>query len=257
MWTKPSGAESAPRSGSMAAKLLRAGAGKAIQPIRWQTTPGTAVDKAPEAGVAPSQAWIPRAQPDPALPAPPERIEPSQLDLLKRQLTEAEAGAEARVRAARESAFREGQAAGRNEAAAQVAPVLENLARSLDQIASLRPKLRTDAEADVLRLALAIARKVLHRELTIDGESLAGLVRVAVERIRLQDIIRVRVHPQHHVPVQQLLAKLSPHSCVELVPDPKLDLGGLVVETTRGEWNASVETQLKEIERGLTDRLLR
>ena len=38
-------------------------------------------------------------------------------------------------------------------------------------------------------------------------------------------------------------------------PDPKLPPGGVIIDTRRGEFDASVDLQLREIERGLTDRL--
>jgi flagellar biosynthesis/type III secretory pathway protein FliH len=41
----------------------------------------------------------------------------------------------------------------------------------------------------------------------------------------------------------------------ELVADPALPPGGLVFETSRGDLEASIDNQLREIERGLTDRL--
>jgi flagellar assembly protein FliH len=182
--------------------------------------------------------------------------EGERLQLLAR-IAELETAAERGIRDAREAAFREGEAAGRNQAAAQIQPLLDKLARSLHEVAELRPKLRLEAESDLLQLALAIARKVVHRELSTDPEALAGLVKVALEKIRLRDIVRVRINPQYHAPVAQLLSRLSPGTSIELLPDPKLELGGLVVETTRGEWDGSVSTQLKEIERGLADRLLR
>jgi flagellar assembly protein FliH len=162
-----------------------------------------------------------------------------------------EAAAARRVREAREMGNKEGDTAARN----QLQPVLDKLARSIQEIGDLRAKLRHEAEGDLLKLALAIARKILHRELSADPESIAGLIRVAVEKIRMQEILRVRIHPQHHVAVQQVLARLSTGAPIEIYPDRTMQLGGVVVETTRGEFDASVDLQLSEIERGLTDRL--
>ena len=42
---------------------------------------------------------------------------------------------------------------------------------------------------------------------------------------------------------------------IELVPDPIHAEGALVFELSRGSLDASVETQLAEIERGLIDQL--
>ena len=243
----------------MLTKLLRADNSASVQPLVWRSHAGPAagVSDPPPTALTPS----PSSQPAQAAWLPPKPLEAGnddgeRLQLLAR-IAELEKAAERGIREARETAFREGEAAGRNQAAAQIQPLLDKLARSLHEVAELRPKLRLEAESDVLQLSLAIARKVLHRELSTDPEALAGLVKVALEKIRLRDIVRVRINPQYHAPVAQLLAKFSPGTSIELLPDPKLELGGLVVETTRGEWDGSVGTQLKEIERGLADRLLR
>jgi len=42
---------------------------------------------------------------------------------------------------------------------------------------------------------------------------------------------------------------------VEVVPDASREPGTLIFETERGNLDASVESQLEEIERGLADRL--
>jgi flagellar biosynthesis/type III secretory pathway protein FliH len=44
---------------------------------------------------------------------------------------------------------------------------------------------------------------------------------------------------------------------IEVLGDPSREPGSVVFETTRGNLDASVESQLREIERGLTDRLRR
>jgi flagellar assembly protein FliH len=240
----------------MLTKVLRGGGLTSAQPLLWRSHAGPAAGVSVQPAPLPSaaqpaqEAWLPRK------PLPAGSDEGERLQLLAR-IAELEQSAERGIREAREAAFREGEAAGRNQAAAQIQPLLVKLARSLHEVAELRPKLRLEAESDLLQLALAIARKVLHRELSTDPEALAGLVKVALEKIRLRDIVRVRINPQYHAPVSQILGRLSPGTSIELLPDPKLELGGLIVETTRGEWDGSVATQLKEIERGLADRLLR
>jgi flagellar assembly protein FliH len=162
-----------------------------------------------------------------------------------------EAAAERRVREAHANGYREGETAARS----QIQPVVDKLSQSIRDVCALRPKLRHEAETDVIRLALAIAKRILHRELSADPESVAALIHVAMEKIRTNELVRVRVHPQHHHSVQQAVAQVTMGAQVEVKPDPTLPLGGVVIETTRGEFDASVETQLREIERGLADRL--
>jgi flagellar assembly protein FliH len=222
----------------MSCRLIPPGDPRTAAPVDWPSVcPPPPLNGAPHSsrdGVPPAPA------PDPALDA-----------ALREQAFEE------KLRAARAVAHREGEAAGRSRASAELQPVLERLSSTVADLASLRPRLRREAEADMLQLALAIARRVLRRELAIDPEALHGLVLAALEKLALQDIARVRVHPSQAALVSTILRQSGGASTVEVAPDPALASGDAIFETSRGSLDASIETQLQEIERGLADCLRR
>ena len=164
---------------------------------------------------------------------------------------------EQRLREAHAAGLREGEAAGQRRAAAELQPVIERLVRSIEEISGLRPRLRREAERDLVQLALAIARRILARELSVDPDAMRGLVLGALERLRSQEFSRVRVHPAQEPAVTACLRKTITDRTVEVIADPACERGAVVFETERGTLDASVESQLQEIERGLTDRLRR
>ena len=86
-------------------------------------------------------------------------------------------------REAHAAGFREGEAAGRTQAAREMQPVIDRLSKTIDELSHLKAALRKEAEADTVKLSLAIARRVLRRELSIDPEALRGLVVGALEQI--------------------------------------------------------------------------
>ncbi|MCU1336572.1 MAG: Flagellar biosynthesis/type secretory pathway protein-like protein [Bryobacterales bacterium] len=152
--------------------------------------------------------------------------------------------------------FSEGRTIGHDQAAAELQPVMDRLSRSLAELVSIRPRARKSAEADLLKLAIAIARRVLHRELTLDPGSIEGLIRVALEKLESRELCRVRVHPDQEPVIRTLLARFSA-APVELIPDPALQCGDVLFETAHGTLDGSIEAQLQEIERGFADRLRR
>ena len=152
--------------------------------------------------------------------------------------------------------FSEGRTIGRDQAAAELQPVMDRLSRSLAELASVRPRVRKTAESDLLKLAIAIARRVLHRELTLDPGSIEGLIRVALEKLESRELCRVRVHPDQEPVIRTLLARFSA-APVELIPDGTLQCGDVLFETAHGTLDGSIEAQLQEIERGFADRLRR
>ncbi len=61
----------------------------------------------------------------------------------------------------------------------------------------------------MVRLALAIARRVLRRELAVDPDAMHGLVLGALEKLQSQEISRVRVHPSHAAQITAYLQEGS------------------------------------------------
>ena len=105
------------------------------------------------------------------------------------------------------------------------------------------------------RLALEIARRVVRREIAVDPDALRGLVTAALEKLRGQDISRVKVHPSHAALLAACLKQAPGGNTVEVVADSSREPGAIIFETARGNLDASVDAQLQEIERGLVDRL--
>jgi flagellar assembly protein FliH len=168
--------------------------------------------------------------------------------------SERERSLDLRIREAHAAGVREGEASGHKRAAAELQPVIARLCRSIEDMGSLRARMRGEAERDLVRLALAIARRILGRELAVDPDAIHGLVLGALDKIKSQEISRVRVHPAQEEAVRQCLRETMT-SAVEVIADPACQPGTVVLETERGSLDASVESQLREIERGLTDRL--
>jgi flagellar assembly protein FliH len=158
---------------------------------------------------------------------------------------------EQRVREAHQRGFREGEAAATQKMAEQVRVKIELLGRSIEQLALHRAKIQREAEPELVRLAMAIARRIMRRELTVDPESLLGLLKAGLEKIESAEAHRVRVNPEHAATVTALLEGSA--RPIEVTSEPGLPVGSVIFETSRGSIDVGMETQLKEIERGFAD----
>ena len=154
----------------------------------------------------------------------------------------------------KEQGEQQGRQEGEQRARTELQPVIERLNASITQTVGLRPDLRRRAERDVVKLALLIARRILHRQLSVDEEALSALARVAFERLTRSESYRVTVHPQFAAAVASVLPG-SHASRVKIEPDPACALGTLIVHSSEGTIDASIDAQLEEIGRGLTDRI--
>ena len=144
---------------------------------------------------------------------------------------------------------------GREEATAEVKKAFDQVAHTLEDLAKVKRRLRQEAEQEVVKLSLAVARRILYRELSTDPSSIEGIVHAALQKLQQREASRVRVYPAGAPAVRAALERMGSRSGIEVVPDPGLTTGALLFETSVGELDASIETQLQEIQRGFADRL--
>jgi flagellar assembly protein FliH len=235
----------------MSSEILRGDRAAEVQQMPWLVVgpelaqPAAVYPEAP--GTKPQPAPKPEPEPQPDFEA--------RLAAMQAEMAAMRADKERAVREAHEAGRLEAENAARQAAKAGVGKAMEEIGSTVRGLAELRPRLRLMAEADLVRLALDIARRVVRRELSTDPEAILGLVRTALERLRLQEAVRVRLHPEYRDAVLQFLARTPGAAHIDVVADPTLDRGAVHFETVRGSLDASSDTQFKEIERGLTDRL--
>lgn len=110
-------------------------------------------------------------------------------------------------------------------------------------------------ETEVVKLALAIAAKILHREAQVDPMLVAALVRLAMENMREGSSVSIRVSPGKGDSWRQYFAASSTASRVEVTEDPELNDQDCIVETDLGSADFGLDRQLKEVEQGFFDLL--
>jgi flagellar assembly protein FliH len=181
----------------------------------------------------------------------------SAADSRRNSHADAEREAARKLDQARREAYAEGLAAGRQQSEEQFRPAAQGLADTLASLARLRESVREETIQDLVRLAISIAARVIHREVAVDPDALAGLIQAAFTKLQSREINRVRMHPTLEVLVRKLLEQAGAPKNMVLTPDPSLKPAEVFFETSQGILDASVETQLREIERGLIDKLER
>jgi flagellar assembly protein FliH len=192
----------------------------------------------------------------PCLPAPNVGTEPeAAVDLHSNSFELLAAEIEQKERDAYDAGRREGETAARLKSESEVKNVIERLSATIIEVAGAREVAIRRAESDIVKLSIEIARRILHRELALDTSALDALIRAALDKLRSQEVSRVRVHPGQEGLIRGCLQRLGRDTTIEVVSDRSQLPGGAVFETSRGSLDASVDTQLREIERGLADQL--
>jgi flagellar assembly protein FliH len=200
-----------------------------------------------------------RAQPFPYDTVSPGKIQSIELE----GLTSADSSANrqpvtdtAREAQARAQGRQEGQTEAHKIFEAQLVKERSSLATALAQFTRDRAAYFQKIEGEVVQLALSIAAKILHREAQLDPLLLAGIVRVALEKIDGATGIVLRIHPQNSVEWRRYLTThLDSPNLPEIVEDPAQPPDSCKLETTMGTAAFGLDVQLKEIEQGLMDIL--
>lgn len=168
----------------------------------------------------------------------------------------AEAAARSRETQAHAEGQREGQAEAQKKFEEQLARERSGVAAALAQFTRDRAAYFQSVEREVVQLALSIARKILHREAQVDPLLLAGIVRVALEKIEGATGVVLRVHPHNAADWRRFLSlELDPADLPQVVEDAAQNPDTCVLETAMGTAVLGLDVQLKEIEQGLMDLL--
>ncbi|HYJ46608.1 MAG TPA: FliH/SctL family protein [Pyrinomonadaceae bacterium] len=167
----------------------------------------------------------------------------------ERLIAEAQTRAAEIEREARERGLAEGRATAEAEIARLAEPLRQQLAQTIEETANLRAAIAERAERDLVKLAIEIAKKVVHRQVTMDSEVALTLARVALTRIHNRAQTKIYLHPDDFAYVTKHLDRLSRGSSIELVEDRAISRGGCLIETEMGDIDARIEQQFAELER--------
>lgn len=134
----------------------------------------------------------------------------------------------------------------------RIAEERAGISKACEEFAGARAKYFAGVESEVVKLALAIAARVLHREATLDPLLLTGVVRVALEKVAEDSATVLRV-PANAVGRWREVFLVSPESSMQVIGDERLAAGDCVLDTNVGRVELGVSAQLEEIQRGFFD----
>jgi flagellar assembly protein FliH len=149
----------------------------------------------------------------------------------------------------------DGRAAGKQAAMAEQKAKLEQLAKSLTaavtELNASRTKLESTAATEVIRLAVAIARRVTKLQGSLDPSVLTENVKAAMQLVVHSTDVRIALHPAQKQTLAEALPQLRiawPNvKHVELVEDATLAPGGCRIFTAQGEIDAELDQQVDRV----------
>ena len=126
------------------------------------------------------------------------------------------------------------------------------LAKTLNEFDRERNRYFAEIEGEVVKLALAIAARILYREVMLDPLLLKGVVRVALDQVAERSTAHLRVSATDLESWREVSAS-EKGVFPDVIVDEHLAAGECVIETTAGKVELGVAAQLQEIERSFFD----
>ena len=121
----------------------------------------------------------------------------------------------------------------------------------LDEIRGTRQALLHNWEENILQISAAIAFQTIMREPTLLREAPLDLLREALDLAMNCATLKIRMNPRDvanlREPINLLLEETGNLAKSELIPDPKITVGGCLVETSLGVVDERLEARLERI----------
>ena len=148
----------------------------------------------------------------------------------------------------RDSGYREGLEAADKE----MEEMLGTMRGLIDMARVERHKIIEGAEGEIVKLAMGVAERILHKAVEIDREIVVAVAKAAIAQLVDRESVTVRVNPIDLERMKQhrdgMLA-LGETRHMRVIEDHRIDPGGVVVETDAGSLDAKISTQFEEAKR--------
>ncbi len=153
-------------------------------------------------------------------------------------------------KAAHENGFLQGQKAGMEMAEKRVEAAMKRFADSLLEVGKFRASLYTQVEREVVRLAVEVAKKIVHREIQADPDIIQTLVRVALSHVAEKSAVTIHLSPTDYSYLLEQRSELSQTEGrdISLLADKSIERGGCLIQTECGDVDARVEERFREVE---------
>jgi flagellar biosynthesis/type III secretory pathway protein FliH len=159
-------------------------------------------------------------------------------------------------REAYEKGFAQGQKDGLALGQTKAEELWKKMHSLFDNLTLLKGKTLSEAEEDILKLCMIIARKIVKKELATDPHTVKRSLEQAITFLKDRSFVRILVSPEDMKILEPYLPELAESRKIErfeLAEDHCIEPGGCVLETGFGRINATIGNQVTRLEKELEE----
>lgn len=154
------------------------------------------------------------------------------------------------------SGVEEGRRAAAADAGRRILSACQALAGAAESLQAVRASFASEAEESLYALATALAHQIVQRELTTDPTIVRDLVRRTVEVLPLEGALEIRLNPADLAALgveTDLYAPGGRKLDLRWVPDPSIERGGYLIETSQRVVDGRIDPVLRAMYERLRD----
>jgi flagellar biosynthesis/type III secretory pathway protein FliH len=149
-----------------------------------------------------------------------------------------------------DAGFSEGVIAGRDAARQVTDAHLSRLGQTIETLSSLRTAMFQRSEHDIVRLAIAMAERIVRREIRLDRTVLLTMAQAAARKLGSKSMVAVQMHPDDLQAITGSRAS-SEDGPLRLTADSSVSLGACLVQSSFGSIDVGMDAQIRELVREL------
>jgi flagellar assembly protein FliH len=124
----------------------------------------------------------------------------------------------------------------------------------VDKVQSERRQFFLDAERDLIELAFEIAKKIIQHEIETSSDVALDVTRAALKRLSEREQVTIRVSPHDLDGIRAHRDEFLHDGDIgdlRIIADPRVDHGGVIIETDGGSIDGRIEAQLQVAQEAL------
>jgi flagellar assembly protein FliH len=150
-----------------------------------------------------------------------------------------------------EQGFEQGQKDGLALEKRKIEEVRKQIEDMFISLRDLKPKIYAEAEGEILKLIMLMARKVIGQEIKTNSLIIINSIKSAMKFLTDKRKIRIILNPDDSEEVKKILPELSAVAkggFFQVSEDRGVSRGGCILETGFGKINATIEDQVAALE---------
>lgn len=152
---------------------------------------------------------------------------------------------------AKQQGWQTGYAEARQIVETELAEALTTVQRLAESAVQARNQFLRDNQTEVTRLAIAIAEKIIGKELSLNPKAITDIIAQAIKAANIRGACRILVNSKDYEFIEPFWTAIPslqpPGQAWELLPDARVSQGGCLIEAGGGTIDAQIETQLEQV----------